>query len=59
METMHQKGLPMGRASVFRDSRGEIDYRSEGDNHWNQGYFLIGSTSRFKENAIDMSQIEW
>ena len=56
---MHKKGLSMGRASVFRDSQGETNYRSEGDNYLIQGVVLIGSTSRLKENAIDISQIEW
>ena len=59
METVHQKGIPVGHASVFRASRGETNYRSEGDNYRIQGDVLVGSTSRFKENAIDISQIEW
>ena len=59
METMHQKGLLMGRASVFRDSGGETNYQSEGDSYQIQGHVLIGSTLRFKENAIYISQIEW
>ena len=59
METVHQKGLPMGHASVFRDSHGETNYWSDGDNYKIQGDVLIGSTSRFKANAIDISQIEW
>ena len=59
METVHQKGIPVGYATVFRDFRGETNYRSEGDNYRIQGDFLIGSTLRFKENAIDISQIEW
>ena len=59
METVNQKGLLVGCASVFRASHGETNYQSEGDNYQIQGYVLIGSTSRFKENAIDISQIEW
>ena len=59
METMHQNGLLVGRASVFRDSHGETNDQSEGDNYRIQGDVLIGSNSRFKENAIDISQIEW
>ena len=49
----------MGRARVFRDSHGETNDQSQGDNYWIQGDVLIGSTSRFKENAIDISKIEW
>ena len=59
METMHLNGLMVGHASMFRDSRGETNYQSEGDNYQIQGYVRIGSTSRFKENAIDISHIEW
>ena len=59
METVHQKGLSVGHASVFRDSHGEKNYRSEGDSYRIQGYVLIGSTLRLKENAIDISHIEW
>ena len=32
---------------------GETNYLSEGDNYRIQGDVLIGSTSRFKENAIE------
>ena len=49
METLHQKGLMVGRASVFKASRGETNYQSEGDNYRIQGDVVIGSTSRFKE----------
>ena len=59
METVHQKWFLVGRASVFRASHGEKNYQSEGDSYQIQGYVLIGSTSRFKENAIDISHIEW
>ena len=59
METVHQKGLLVGHASVFRAFRGETNYQSEGDNYRIQGDVLIGSTSRFEENAIDISHIEW
>ena len=59
METMHQKGFPVDRAIVFRASHGEKNYQSEGDNYRIQGDVLIGSTSRFNANAIDISQIEW
>ena len=59
METVHQNGIPVGCASVFRDSCGETNYWSEGDNYRIQGDVLIGSTSIFMGNAIDISQIEW
>ena len=55
METMHQKGISVGHASVFRDSHGERNYWSEGDSYRIQGGVLTGSTSRFKAKAIDMS----
>ena len=55
METVHQKGLLVGRESVFRASCGETNYQTERDNYRIQGDVLIGSTSRFKENAIDIS----
>ena len=38
---------------------GDKNYQSEGDNYWIQGDVLIGSTSRFEENEIGISQIEW
>ena len=59
MENMHRNGLSMGCASVFRAYHGETNYWSGGDNYQIQGDVLIGSTSRFKANAIDISQIEW
>ena len=55
METLHQKWISVGCASVFRDSHGETNYQSEGDNYRIQGDVLKGSTLRFKENAIDIS----
>ena len=59
MEIVHEKGLSVGRASMFRASHGERNYQSEGDNYQIQGDVLIGPSSRFKANAIDISQIEW
>ena len=59
METMHQKWISVGHAIVFRDSHGETNYRTQGDNYRIQGDVLIRSTLGFKENAINISQIEW